>query len=58
MCSSYAKAVQPLIAKLYLSKAEGEFIENLEELKALLTSILESEEIEFYRSRGIVASLL
>lgn len=46
MCSSYAKAVQPLIEKLYLSKAEGEFIENLEEQKALLTSILESEEIE------------
>jgi hypothetical protein len=46
MSYSYEKAVQPLVAKVYLAKSEGELIQNFEELKALLTSMLESEEIE------------
>ncbi len=46
MSNSYEKVVQPLVAKVYLAKSEGELIQNFEELKALLTSMLESEEIE------------
>jgi len=46
MSSSYEKAVRPLIRKLYSSNTEKELVENFEELKALLTSMIESEEIE------------
>jgi len=46
MSNSYEKAVQPLVAKIYLAKSEGELIQNFEEVKALLTSMLESDEIE------------
>ena len=44
--SSSEKALQPLIAKLYVSETEDELIGNFKELKALLTSILEADEIE------------
>lgn len=46
MSTYYEKAVQPLVAKMHLAKSEDELIQNFTELKALMTSMLESEEIE------------
>ena len=44
MSAIYEKAVQPLVTKIYSSKTEEEMLQNFEEIKAILTSMLESEE--------------
>jgi hypothetical protein len=43
--SSHAKAVEPMVAKLFMSRTEAEVVANFEELKAILISILESEDM-------------
>ena len=54
MSSHYERAVQPLVAKLYLSKTKDEVQENFKELQAIVTSILESEESEEVMTENII----
>ena len=44
--SRYAKAVEPLVARLITSRSPDEIMENFEELKAIMTSLLESDDID------------
>ena len=44
--SRYAKAIEPLVARLNISRSPGEVVANFEELKANLTSLLESDNID------------
>jgi hypothetical protein len=44
--SGYAKAVEPMVARLINSRSPEEVDANFEELKAILTSMLESDDMD------------
>ena len=46
MSSRYAKSVEPMVARLINSRSTDEVVANFEELKANLTSMLESDDID------------
>lgn len=46
MSKGYEKAIEPMIAKLINSRSPNELAANFEELKAILTSMLESDDMD------------
>jgi hypothetical protein len=44
--SGYVKAIEPMVARLIHSRSPDEVIANFEELKAILTSMLESDDMD------------
>jgi hypothetical protein len=42
----YAKAIEPMVARLIMSRSSDEVVANFEELKAILTSMLESDDMD------------
>ena len=46
MSRGYEKAIEPMIAKLINSRSPNELAANFEELKAILTSMLVSDEMD------------
>jgi hypothetical protein len=42
----YEKAIEPMVARLIMSRSSDEVVANFEELKAILTSMLESDDMD------------
>jgi hypothetical protein len=46
MSNAYEKTVHPLIQRVYSSRTEPEMLQSLDELKSLLTSMIEAEDLD------------